>query len=57
MKIKAYTTLGWMAWQGIQVVTRRKLGQHKLKLGIGAAAVLGIVAAGAVAARATSDDG
>jgi hypothetical protein len=55
MKTKAYTLLGWMAWQGITVVVRRKLGTNKVKLGA-AATVLGVLVAGALAAKATSGD-
>ena len=56
MKTKAYTTLGWMAWQGIVIVVRRKLGTNKVKLGA-AATVLGVLAAGAVAAKIASNGG
>jgi hypothetical protein len=55
MKTKAYTLLGWMAWQGFLVVARRKLGTNKVKLGA-AATVLGVLVAGAVAAKATTGD-
>ena len=56
MKTKAYTTLGWMAWQGIVIVVRRKLGTNKVKLGA-AATVLGVLGAGAVAAKIASNGG
>jgi hypothetical protein len=55
MKTKAYTALGWMAWQGFLVIARRKLGTNKAKLGA-AATVLGVLAAGVLAAKATTGD-
>jgi hypothetical protein len=55
MKTKAYTILGWMAWQGIIVVLKRKLGAKKVKLGA-AATVLGVLVAGLVAAKAAGGD-
>ena len=55
MRTKAYTTLGWMAWQGITIIARRKLSDNKVKLG--AAATVGLVlVAGLVAAKATTND-
>jgi pyruvate/2-oxoacid:ferredoxin oxidoreductase alpha subunit len=53
MKTKVYTLLGWMAWQGITIVVGRKVLQNKVKIGA-AATVLGVLAAGLVAAKATS---
>jgi hypothetical protein len=53
MKTKVYTLLGWMAWQGITIVVGRKVSQNKVKIGA-AATVLGVLAAGLVAAKATS---
>jgi hypothetical protein len=55
MRTKAYTILGWMAWQGIVVVLKRKLGTNKVKLGA-AATVLGVLVAGALAAKAGAGD-
>ena len=54
MKIKGYTLLGWLTWQGILVVAKRKLGQNRAKLGA-AGTVLLVLAAGIAAARAASD--
>jgi hypothetical protein len=55
MKTKAYTTLGWMAWQGLTIIGKRKLSEKKVKLG--AAATVGLVlVAGLVAAKATTSD-
>ncbi|MET0207265.1 MAG: hypothetical protein ABW228_08825 [Thermoleophilaceae bacterium] len=53
MKTKVYTLLGWMAWQGITIVVARKVSQNKVKIGA-AATVLGVLAAGLLAAKATS---
>jgi hypothetical protein len=53
MKTKVYTLLGWMAWQGITIVVGRTVSQNKVKIGA-AATVLGVLAAGLVAAKATS---
>jgi hypothetical protein len=55
MKTKAYTFLGWLTWQGITIVAKRKLGQNRLKLGA-AATVAGVAIAGLIAARALNDD-
>ena len=55
MRTKAYTLLGWMAWQGFLIVARRKLGSNKVKLGA-AATVLGVLVAGVLAAKASGDD-
>ena len=48
--------LGWLAWQIITRVARRKIEQNKVKLGA-AATVVAVIAAGVVAARASSSDG
>ncbi len=53
MKTKVYTLLGWMAWQGIEIVIGRKLAANKVKIGA-AATVLAVLAAGLLAAKATS---
>ncbi len=55
MKTKAYTMLGWAAWQGIVVLVRRKLGTNKVKIGA-AATVLGVLVAGLLAAKATTGE-
>ena len=51
MTTKGYTVLGWLAWQVISRVARRKLAQNKVKLGA-AATVLAVVVAGVAAAKA-----
>jgi hypothetical protein len=55
MPTKGYTVLGWVAWQIITRVAKRKMGQNKVKLGA-AATVLAVLAAGLAAARATASD-
>jgi hypothetical protein len=52
---KGYTVLGWVAWQIISRVARRKLAQNKVKLGA-AATVVAVIAAGILAARASSGE-
>ncbi len=53
---RGYTVLGWLAWQVISRVAKRKLAQNKVKLGA-AATVFAVIAAGVLAARASSGDG
>jgi hypothetical protein len=53
---RGYTVLGWLAWQVISRVAKRKLAQNKVKLGA-AATVFAVIAAGLLAARASSGDG
>ena len=55
MKIKGYTLLGWLTWQGIKTVGSRKMGQNKAKLGAGAAVLL-VLIGGLVAAKASGDE-
>ena len=55
MKTKAYTMLGWAAWQWIVIIVRRKLGTNKVKLGA-AATVLGVLVAGVLAAKASTGE-
>ena len=50
---KGYTVLGWLAWQVITRVARRKMAQNKLKLGA-AATVFAVIAAGVLAAKASA---
>jgi hypothetical protein len=53
MTTRGYTVLGWVAWQILSRVVRRKLAQNKVKLGA-AATVFAVIAAGILAARASS---
>jgi hypothetical protein len=55
MKTRAYTLLGWMAWQGFVIIARRKLGTNKVKLGA-AATALGVLVAGVLAAKASGGE-
>jgi hypothetical protein len=57
MPFKAYTVLGWVAWQIASRFAKYKMGQSKGKLGA-AAAVLAVLVAGVAAGRAatSSDD-
>jgi hypothetical protein len=55
MRIKGYTLLGWLTWQGIKTVSRRKVGQNKAKLGA-AATVLLVLIGGLVAGKASGDE-
>jgi hypothetical protein len=55
MKIKGYTMLGWLTWQGIKTVSKRKMGQNKTKLGA-AATVLLVLIAGLAAAKASGGE-
>jgi hypothetical protein len=54
MKIKGYTMLGWLTWQGIKTVAKRKMSQDKVKVGA-AVTVAAVLVAGLAAAKAASD--
>jgi hypothetical protein len=56
MTTKGYTVLGWIAWQVLSRVVPRAIAQNKVKIGA-AATVAAVIAAGIVAARASSDSG
>jgi hypothetical protein len=47
MRTKLYTVLGFVAWEGIKLVVRRKLQQNRVKLG--AAATIALVLVGGLA--------
>ena len=55
MRNKGYTMLGVVAWEGIKLVLRRKLGQNRAKLGA-AATVLLVLIGGLAIARASGSD-
>jgi hypothetical protein len=55
MNRKGYTVLGWLTWQIATRVAKRKMSQNKVKLGA-AATVLGVLVAGALAAKASGGD-
>jgi hypothetical protein len=52
MRNRAYTVLGFVAWEGIKVVLRRKVGQNRAKIGA-AATVLLVLIGGLAIAKAT----
>ena len=56
MTTRGYTVLGWLAWQIINRVAKRKVAQNKVKIGA-AATVVAVIAAGVAAARASAGDG
>lgn len=55
MTTRAYTVLGWFAWQIISRAAKREIAENKVKLGA-AATVFAVIAAGILAARASSGD-
>ena len=55
MRNRAYTALGFVAWEGIKAVVRGKLGQNRAKIGA-AATVLLVLIGGLAIARATGSD-
>ena len=55
MTTRGYTVLGWLAWQVLSRVAKRKIAQNKVKIGA-AATVFAVIAAGVLAARASSGD-
>jgi hypothetical protein len=55
MTTRGYTVLGWLAWQIITRVVRREIEQNKVKIGA-AATIFAVIAAGILAARASSGD-
>lgn len=55
MRTRGYTVLGWLVWQVGKRLARYELTQNKLKLGAGAT-VLGVLAAGVIAAKLASGD-
>jgi hypothetical protein len=52
---RGYTVLGWLVWQVITRVAKRKMAQNKVKLGA-AATVFAVLVAGLLAAKASSGD-
>jgi hypothetical protein len=53
MRNRAYTALGLVAWEGIKLVVRRKLGQNRTKLGAAATVLLVLIGGLAIAKAAT----
>ena len=56
MRNRAYTALGFVAWEGIKVVLRRKVGQNRAKLGAAATVLLVLVGGLAIAKATASGD-
>jgi hypothetical protein len=56
MKTRAYTVLGFVAWEGIKVVLRRKVGQNRAKIGAAATVLLVLVGGLAIAKATASND-
>jgi hypothetical protein len=55
MTTRGYTVLGWLTWQVITRVAKRKIDQNKVKLGAAATVAL-VLVAGLAAAKATAGD-
>ena len=56
MKNRLYTMLGVVAWEGIKLVLRRKLGQNRAKLGAAATVALVLIGGLAIAKATAGDD-
>ena len=56
MKNRAYTALGFVAWEGIKLVLRRKVGQNRAKIGAAATVLLVLVGGLAIAKATAADD-
>jgi hypothetical protein len=54
MTTRGYEVLGWLAWQVLRRVVPRTISQNRMKIGAGAT-VFAVIAAGILAARASSD--
>jgi hypothetical protein len=54
MTTRGYTVFGWLAWQLLKRVAPKAIAQNRVKIGA-AATVAAVIAAGIVAARASSD--
>ena len=48
MNSRGYTVLGWLVWQVVSRVAKRKMAQNRVKLG--AAGVIALVALGGILA-------
>ena len=54
MNTKGYTVLGWIVWQIVSRVAKRKVRQNRTKVGA-AAVVLLVLVLGLAAARSNAD--
>jgi hypothetical protein len=55
MTMRGYEVLGWLTWQVLRRVVKPKISENKVKIGA-AATVFAVLAAGVVAAKASSSD-
>ena len=55
MTRRAYTVFGWFAWQLVSRAAKWEMRNNKVKIGA-AATVFAVLAAGVLAARASSSD-
>jgi hypothetical protein len=55
MSTRGYTVFGWLAWQLVSRIAKKKIAQNRVKIGA-AATVFAVIAAGILAARASSGD-
>jgi hypothetical protein len=55
MTSRAYAVFGWFAWQVISRAAKAQMRNNKVKIGA-AATVFAVLAAGVLAARASSSD-
>jgi hypothetical protein len=49
MKTKGYSILGYLTWEGLKLVLRRKVTQNRVKLGAAATVLLVLVGGLAIA--------
>jgi hypothetical protein len=54
MTTKGYTVLGWLTWQLLSRIAKSKIEQKRVQIGA-AATVFAVIAAGILAARASSE--
>jgi hypothetical protein len=55
MNSKGYTVLGWVVWQIVSRVAKRKVQQNRVKLGAAGIVAL-VLVAGIAAAKGSGDD-
>jgi hypothetical protein len=56
MRNRLYTVLGFVTWEGIKVVLRRKVGQNRVKIGAAATVLLVLIGGLAIAKATASGD-
>jgi|tagenome__1003787_1003787.scaffolds.fasta_scaffold20538734_2 hypothetical protein len=57
MRTRLYTVFGFLAWEGIKVALRRKVGQNRGKIGAAATVLLVLIGGLAIARAGASEDG